>query len=69
MEKNLKRYKPCFSFIPPHIMGALAREGVEEARFTIHQSRLSRVNRSEKNSHYENIPGNCTGRKCKSKCV
>jgi len=37
-----------FGFIPPYIMGALAREGVEEARFTIQQSRLSRVKRSEK---------------------
>lgn len=48
VHENLKRVKQCFGFIPPHIMGALAREGVEEARFTIQQSRLSRVNRSEK---------------------
>jgi Zn-dependent metalloprotease len=59
-KKNLKIFKPCFGFIPPHIMGALARQGVEEARFTIQQSRLSRVNRSEKIVDMETFRGTAT---------
>lgn len=37
-----------YGFIPPYMMGGLAREGIEEARVTIQQSRLIRRNRSKR---------------------
>ena len=35
-------------FIPPYILGNLARAGIEEARYSIQQSRLIRLKRAEK---------------------
>lgn len=35
-------------FIPPHILRNLARAGIEEARYSIQQSRLTRLRRAEK---------------------
>lgn len=54
-------------FIPPHIMRALAREGVEEARFTIQQSRLSRIKRSAKLVNMEIFRGTAKAGKASRK--
>lgn len=44
--KNLN--KRINGFIPPYILGNLARAGIEEARYSIQQSRLTRLKRSKK---------------------
>ena len=46
-----------FGFIPPYIMGGLAREGIEEARVTIQQSRLIRRSRSKRMVDMETFLG------------
>ncbi len=44
--KNLNNR--IYGFIPPYVLGSLARAGIEEARYSIQQSRLTRLNRAEK---------------------
>jgi len=46
-----------YGFVPPYIMGGLAREGIEEARVTIQQSRLIRRNRSKRMVDMETFLG------------
>lgn len=57
---NLIRINPSpgsFDFIPSYIMGGLAREGIDEARLTIQQSRLCRRRRSERMVEMEIFSG------------
>ncbi|WP_281774156.1 M4 family metallopeptidase [Methanobacterium formicicum] len=53
----------AFEFIPPHIMGGLARQGIDEARLTIQQSRFSRRKRSEKMVNLKTFSGKASGGK------
>ena len=52
-----------FDFIPSYIMGGLAREGIEEARLTIQQSRLCRHKRSEQMVKMEIFRGTAQDKK------
>lgn len=45
---DIKRKNEIYGFIPPHVLGSLARAGVEEAKYSIQQSRLTRISRAEK---------------------
>lgn len=44
---DLHLFRSC-GFIPPYILGNLARAGIEEARYSIQQSRLTRLQRAER---------------------
>lgn len=43
---NKKSNNSIYGFIPPYVLGNLARAGVEEAKYSIQQSRLSRHKRA-----------------------
>ncbi len=63
--ENLKRRMGnlnggMYGFIPPHMLRNLARAGVEEARYTIQQSRLARLKRAEKLVDIETFRGEGT---------
>lgn len=64
-----KKYKkgPSFEFIPPIVLGALARSGVEEARLSIQQSRIARLKRAAMIVDMETFSGTATAGTCSRK--